>query len=149
MPPNTQDTAYGKSLIFIGSKGRTSSCAATGGARGGHSIATGPKGATTREVQGSSEVGGAPVDIGRGGRSTYGLARIDQRSRQVEIVKRTEMWTCGRQIEIRIARIENSGDQLLWEAGVEARRCRTRVLLARKMSRRVGFVASRIPHVPT
>jgi len=112
MPPNTQFTAYGNSsFIFNGGGGRFSSEAAAGGAGGGLGIATGAEGATTREERGSSEEGGAPADIGRGGRSTCGLAGIDRGSRRVKIAKRAR--SCGREIEIRIAGIENSGDRLL------------------------------------
>jgi len=99
MPPNTQFTAYGNSsFIFNGGEGRFSSEAAAGGARGGFSIATGAEGTTTREERGSSEEGGAPADIGRGGRSTCGLAGIDRGSRRIEIAKRAR--SCGREIEI-------------------------------------------------
>ena len=118
MPPNTQDTAYGKSsFTFIGGEGRFSSCAAAGGAGGGLSIAAGAEGATTREELGSSEERGAPADIGPGGRSTSGLAGIDRGSRRVEIAKRAR--SCGRDSgdRDRDGGIENSGDRLLWEAG--------------------------------
>jgi len=135
MPPNTQFTAYGNSsFIFNGGEGRFSSSAAAGGAGGGLGIATGAEGATSREERGSSEEGGAHADIGRGGRSTCGLAGIDRGSRRVEIANRAR--SCGREIEIKIAGIENFGDRLFlfWEAGWRRRR-RAGVLLPGKTSR--------------
>ena len=115
MPPNTQFTAYGNSsFIFNGGEGRFSSEAAAGGAGGGLGIATGAEGATTREERGSSEEGGAPADIGRGGRSTCGLAGIDRGSRRIEIAKRARGAVAGDRDQA--AGIVNLWG-LLWEVG--------------------------------
>jgi hypothetical protein len=106
--------AYGKSFIFIGGHGRSSSSATAGGDGGGLGIATGFEGATIREERGSGEEGGAPADIGRGGRSSSSLAGIDRGSRRVEIAKRVRGDLVGDRDQD--AGIENS-DRLLWEAG--------------------------------
>jgi len=139
--------AYGKSFIFIGGHGRSSSSATAGGDGGGLGIATGFEGATIREERGSGEEGGAPADIGRGGRSSSSLAGIDRGSRRVEIAKRVRGDVVGDRDQD--AGIENS-DRLLWEAG--GRRRRRRFYCPGDESQVGSFFCGvayeRIPHAP-
>jgi len=136
------------SFIFNGGEGRFSSSAAAGGAGGGLGIATGAEGATTREERGSSEEGGAPADIGRGGRSTCGLAGIDRGSRRIEIAKRAR--SCGREIEIGMRESKTLGIDCSGRWG-EATPTR-KGFIAREdesQSRFRGILVSHIPHAVT
>ena len=142
MPPNTQYTAYGKRFILIGGHGRSSSSATTGGAGGGLGIATGSEGATIREERGSGEEGGAPADIGRGGRSTSGRPCRNRSREPPGRDREARARSCGREIEIEIRLRESKtlGIALGGDADADA----LQGFIARKMS----FVASRILHAP-